>query len=309
MIDNLPLVTIRCITYNHKNYIKQCLDGFVMQKTNFRFEAIVHDDASTDGTADIVREYAAKYPDIIRPIFQTENQYSKFNGEVHRVIKENVRGKYVAMCEGDDYWTDPYKLQKQVDIMEANPKYSLCFHRAKVLREDGRNGLEVFETVEQGDYILDQVFEPFCIAMASVMVRQVVTLSNPYDRNFIMGDVVLFSNAAKYGTFFCIGEEMSVYRLHKGGISNGLSNSTIVDFYSSYIEYFPEFKDIFIRDYKLITRFGKAITYCITKGKKGAYAYFVKGKKDFGTLVMIKEIMQLLLMAILRRVKFLMYSK
>lgn len=116
-----PLVSIRCLTYNHAPYIRQCLDGFVMQKTNFKFEAIVHDDASTDGTADIVREYATKYPDIIKPILETENQYSKHDGSLKRIMNAAISpsAKYIAMCEGDDYWTDPYKLQKQVDFLEG----------------------------------------------------------------------------------------------------------------------------------------------------------------------------------------------
>ena len=104
------MVTIRCCTYNHEPYIRQCLEGFVMQKTNFRFEAIVHDDASTDGTAAIIREYAKKYPDIIKPIFETENQYSKKDGSLRRIMDAHTHGKYVAICEGDDYWIYTLKL-------------------------------------------------------------------------------------------------------------------------------------------------------------------------------------------------------
>lgn len=109
--DNQPLmVTIRCTAYNHEPYIRACLEGFVMQKTNFRFEAIVHDDASTDGTAAIIKEYAEKYPDVIKPILERENQYSK--GTLGKIMDEASKGKYIAFCEGDDYWTDPLKLQK-----------------------------------------------------------------------------------------------------------------------------------------------------------------------------------------------------
>lgn len=117
------MVTIQCIAFNHEPYIRQCLEGFVMQKTNFRFEAIVHDDASTDGTATIIREYAVKYPDIIKPIFETENQYSKYGSftPLQKIMNEHTHGKYVAFCEGDDYWTDPQKLQKQVFFLETNP--------------------------------------------------------------------------------------------------------------------------------------------------------------------------------------------
>lgn len=122
-----PLVTIRCLVYNHEPYLRQCLDGFVMQKTNFPFEAIVHDDASTDRSAEIIREYAEKYPNIIKPIFETENQYSKKDGSLRRMVDKHIRGKYIAMCEGDDYWIDPYKLQKQVDYLENNPEYTLSY--------------------------------------------------------------------------------------------------------------------------------------------------------------------------------------
>ncbi len=131
------MVTIRCATYNQEGYIRDCLEGFIMQKTNFRFEAIVHDDASTDGTAEIVKEYAKKYPDIIKPILETENQYSKHDGSLGRIMDEHTHGKYIAICEGDDYWTDPLKLQKQVDLMEDHPEYSFCFHSAQELMPNG----------------------------------------------------------------------------------------------------------------------------------------------------------------------------
>lgn len=135
MESNDLMVTIRCITYNHEPYIRQCLEGFLMQKTNFRFEAIVHDDASTDGTAAIIREYAEKYPEVIKPIYETENQYSKRDGSLTRIMDTHTHGKYIAMCEGDDYWTDPLKLQKQVDFLEANPEYGLVHTLAKIYKE------------------------------------------------------------------------------------------------------------------------------------------------------------------------------
>jgi glycosyltransferase involved in cell wall biosynthesis len=126
-----PLViSICCITYNHEPYIRQCLEGFMMQKTNFPFEVLIHDDASTDGTADIIRRYESKYPDIIKPIYQKENQYSK-GVEISSTFNyPRAKGKYMAVCEGDDYWIDPLKLQKQVDFLENNPEYSMCFHDA-----------------------------------------------------------------------------------------------------------------------------------------------------------------------------------
>lgn len=129
------LVSIHCCAYNHEKYIAQCLEGFIIQKTKFKFEAIVHDDASTDGTASLIKEYACKYPDIIIPIYQKENQYSKCKYNISKIMDECTRGKYIAICEGDDYWVDPYKLQKQVDLLEANPQYGLCYTKSKVYNQ------------------------------------------------------------------------------------------------------------------------------------------------------------------------------
>ena len=121
------IVAIRCAVYNHEPYIRDCLEGFVMQKTNFRYVAIVHDDCSTDESATIIKEYATKYPNIIKPIYETENQYSKGDGIIDRIINEAIAttgAKYIAYCEGDDYWTDPHKLQRQVDFLDSHLEYA-----------------------------------------------------------------------------------------------------------------------------------------------------------------------------------------
>ena len=136
-----PIVSICCITYNHAPFIRQCLNGFLMQrppsgipedaKMSDWCEILIHDDCSTDGTDAIIREYAEKYPDLIFPLYEEENQYSK-GVKVDFFNYNRARGKYIAYCEGDDYWTDPLKLQKQVDFMEAHPAYSVCFHACEV---------------------------------------------------------------------------------------------------------------------------------------------------------------------------------
>jgi len=131
-----PLVSICCITYNHENYIRDAIEGFLMQKTDFPFEIIIHDDASTDATADIIREYEEKHPDIIKPIYQTENQYSK-GEKVALFTYKAARGRYIALCEGDDYWIDPLKLQKQITEMEKHPECYISFHPAIRRRVDG----------------------------------------------------------------------------------------------------------------------------------------------------------------------------
>lgn len=123
MKENI-LVSICCQTYNHVNYIEECLNGFLMQKTNFKFEILLRDDASFDGTTNIVKEYSNKYPDIINPLIYTENQFKKGVSPLLDNIKR-AKGKYVAICEGDDYWTDPEKLQKQIDILENDESIGL----------------------------------------------------------------------------------------------------------------------------------------------------------------------------------------
>lgn len=131
-----PLVSICCLTFNHESYISQTIESFMMQRTSFPIEIIIHDDASTDNTQKIVMSYAEEYPNLIKPLFQKENLYSK--GErsfLGRFILPTVSGKYIALCEGDDYWTDPFKLEKQINFLENNPDCSLCFHAAQHLDE------------------------------------------------------------------------------------------------------------------------------------------------------------------------------
>lgn len=128
MQENNILVSVICTAYNHEKYIKDALEGFAMQKTNFAFEALVHDDASTDNTAKIILDYAEKYPHIIKPIIQTENQHSKKIPITNDIILPRANGKYIAFCEGDDFWTDENKLQLQIDFLENNPEYIACVH-------------------------------------------------------------------------------------------------------------------------------------------------------------------------------------
>jgi glycosyltransferase involved in cell wall biosynthesis len=131
-MDQNILVSICCLTYNHEKYIKNALDGFLMQKTSFEFEVIIHDDASTDATALIIREYEKKYPHIIKPIYQTENQYSRKKSILRSFVFPKANGKYIAFCEGDDYWIDEYKLDKQIRYMTQHEDCTFCFTNARL---------------------------------------------------------------------------------------------------------------------------------------------------------------------------------
>ena len=152
-------VSVLCAAYNHEEYLRQTLDSFLNQKTDFPFEVLVNDDASTDSTGDIIREYAARYPEIIRPFYQKENLYSRRINLYDVVFFPACRGEYIAVCEGDDYWNDPEKLQLQVNWLDAHPEYSACVHNSigrftdqpdKVLfAQDGDRDIP-FEQVVQG---------------------------------------------------------------------------------------------------------------------------------------------------------------
>lgn len=228
------MVTIRCLAYNHEPYIRQCLEGFVMQKTNFRFEAIVHDDASTDGTAAIIKEYAEKYPEIIKPIFETENLYSKHNGSLNRVMQENTRGKYVAFCEGDDYWTDPLKLQKQVDALENNPECKICFGITETMTAEG---------VPTGNFLPSEcnhvgnvlTLEDFCREQFShgqwfghtstfMYLKSLddirLKLAKTVYKDFPYGDIQVILTGLLHGKGYFIHDKMSCYRLNSGGYNS-----------------------------------------------------------------------------------------
>ena len=223
----MTMVTIRCLAYNHEPYIRQCLDGFVMQKTNFRFEAVVHDDASTDGTADIIREYAAKYPDIIKPIFETENQYSKRDGSLRRMMNAHMRGKYIAICEGDDYWTDPLKLQKQVDFLETHPDYSMSSHGFNKLFQSSQL-IDCVNQDERDFTIVDLITGNIPIQTATVLYRNSPLIMEQYNKLQLAMDASLFYLVLKSGKCRILKEVMSVYRIHSLGTwSGGTSNSHI----------------------------------------------------------------------------------
>lgn len=140
MEDNNPImVTVLCRTYNKSLYVKQSLEGVAMQKTNFRYEAIVYDDASTDGTAEIVKEFADKHPDIFKPVFRKENLFKKKDGSWERANSEYLPGKYLCFSDDDDYWTDPYKLQKQVDFLESHPDYGMVYSQVQIFDQESQS--------------------------------------------------------------------------------------------------------------------------------------------------------------------------
>lgn len=244
-MNNTCLLSIRCFVYNHEPYLRQCLDGFVMQKTSFAFEAIVHDDASTDSSAAIIREYADKYPEIIKPIYETENQYSRHDGTLRRIMDSAISSssKYVAICEGDDYWIDPYKLQKQVDALEAHPECSICFGKVKVVSEKGdylgwsipvNNNLEG-GLIDLAVYTYEQfrktrwTFQTSGYLYRSHLGRTISSVMQNEFSSFPYGDTPLVLICLMNGNGYYIDEELSCYRWQSIG-SWSEKNANIISF-------------------------------------------------------------------------------
>ncbi len=213
-------VSIFCTTYNHRNYIGKALESFLMQKTDFQYEILVHDDASTDGTADIIQDYAARYPDRIIPVLQTENQFSKGHP---RAMKDHLEplahGEFAAFCEGDDYWTDPNKLQKQVDILERHPECSFSVHAARYVTHDTEEFLRYSPLYpNHGDKILHfnesaRIFFP----TASILCRLSFLKESPRDWFLETGDYALRAYLLSRGDVYYIDEVLSAYRFHAPG--------------------------------------------------------------------------------------------
>jgi glycosyltransferase involved in cell wall biosynthesis len=255
-----PLLSVTVLTYQHADYIRVCLDGILMQQVEFPYEILVHDDASTDGTAQIVKEYALKYPDLVFPTCQTENQFAK--GARPTLLPNMFRkclGKYIALLEGDDYWTDPLKLQKQVDLLEAHEDYAGCSHNTNVIYEgSGKpDGLMVTGAAKDS-YTIDDISKGQIYFHTSSMVYRNI-FRNDFPRKYVtdyMGDWFLLMVHANAGPIGYIDSVMSVYRIHGTGMWSKLSEadqiertlSAIMTFNRTFdYKYEDNFMDMFTR--------------------------------------------------------------
>lgn len=222
MDNRQPLVSISCITFNHAEYLRDALDSFVMQETDFPIEILVHDDASTDGTIDIIREYTAKYPDIMVPMYEEHNRYSQGISNISGVFNfPRARGRYIAMCEGDDFWTDPHKLAKQAAYMEAHPECSLCCHSAGIVSEDRAfrtsDSIRPFEA--SGTVPPERIIsKKENIATASLFFRTEYAKQLPkWYFDCSVGDIPLQLAMLTHGNVYYFDEIMSMYRMGRAG--------------------------------------------------------------------------------------------
>lgn len=225
------MVTVCCITYNHAKYVRQCLDSLVGQKTDFLYEILIHDDASTDGTADIIREYMNKYPEMFVPILEEENQYSQGRRSILiQMMLKRARGKYFAVCEGDDFWCDPYKLQKQFKILETHEDCNICTHTVEVIKEDSSDyGMNIPERdipygVMEGQTLINYIaYEDTHLFHTSSMFCRKQPIEDEVEKlpDFMLAtaaeDRVLFLLYGSKGNLFYLSETMSKYRIQSEG--------------------------------------------------------------------------------------------
>ena len=242
------MVSVVCITYNHELYIREAIESFLTQETNFPFEIIIHDDASTDNTTNIIKEYHLRYPDIIRPIYQKENLYSKGGFKPSIYAAGYSSSEFIALCEGDDYWVDSKKLQIQIEAMQAHPEVDFSFHSAYCLR-DG-----ICDDNPSWDYGCGQIFSPYavisCIGSFAptpsyILRREVLTkLPEWFFNTAPVGDVFLEIYGSKRGGALYLNKSMAAYRVDA---ANSWSSGNVI-----YSESYPDHWKRILESYQLL---------------------------------------------------------
>lgn len=251
------VVSISCIAYNQSPYIEQCLDGMLHQKTNFAFEILIHDDCSTDETTSLIQKYEKQYPEIIKPVYESENQYQ--NGKPSGSVVWNfprAKGKYIALCEGDDYWIDENKLQMQVDFLEQNSEYGLCYTCAKEFLQNKHR----FSRKKFGSYV--DSFEDLLIKGNRIptltvcakkeLIMQYVDEIKPQEKKWLMGDYPMWLYIALKSKVQFFNKETSVYRVLQNSASHSSSAEKNYDFHKSAYDirkFFSDMSGISIEDW------------------------------------------------------------
>jgi glycosyltransferase involved in cell wall biosynthesis len=227
---NGPVVSVTIITYNHGNFIEAAIRGALAQITDFPIEIIIYDDASTDNSQDIIKQYACLYPKIINSLLQQDNQWQKYgiNGTV-AIAWTNAKGNYISWLEGDDYWTDPLKLQKQLDFLESHEEYSACFTNAILLNEIEQTSSTYVTFLEEGEVELDKIIRigGYIYPTASLVFRRDILDNDIFKRlpRELSGDTSLIIAAAIQGKVFFLDQITTVYRRWQGGIYSGISET------------------------------------------------------------------------------------
>jgi len=235
----LPLIHIKTMAYMHEKFIKECLDGILMQKTTFPVQLLIHDDASTDKTADILRECEGKYPGLIKVFYQKENTYTKPDRKERRAEFYSWRkGKYEAICEGDDYWTDPLKLQKQIDFLEKNPDYGMCYTKTLIYLQEykkfdkKRNLGRYFDTLEDLLTMQRVQIPTMTICTRMDLLLRYYEEMQPYTGGWkVIGDFPLFFWFKINSKIHFIDEFTGVYRIVPGSACHKTTYEDSIKFF------------------------------------------------------------------------------
>jgi glycosyltransferase involved in cell wall biosynthesis len=243
MGDANPLVSIACITYNQEKYIAQTIEGFLLQEVGFSIEIIIHDDASTDRTATIIQEYATKYPHLIFPIIQTENKWSNGINPMSSYVFPRCRGKYVAICEGDDYWIDPTKLRRHADYLEAREEYSMVYSDIISIDENGhKRPITLFSRLghllrkKEGDLEKTLVKGNFIMTLTTLIRKSELLIAesiiHSYPKNISYIDYTLFLEISRLGKIHFDHQKTAAYRV----LTESVSHSVDLDKRMEFIE-------------------------------------------------------------------------
>ncbi len=234
-----PKVSVCMITFRHADFISEAIEGILIQQTKFEVEIIIGEDFGGDETRIICEQYANKYPDKITLLPSSENL-----GMMKNFVRtvENATGSYIALCEGDDYWTDPLKLQKQVDFMELNQDVSLCFHNSEKIIYGKKEENSVFSLLRVGEYTPTQILKNFIIPTASVVFRKkdLVDPNFLLDPRILFGDICLWLHLLDSGKAVCLEDNMSVYRIHTGSVTTKKLDKLQFQKYLNHYDYLSE---------------------------------------------------------------------
>ncbi len=289
---NNPSVSICCLAYNHKQFIRKALDSFLMQQTDFAFEILIHDDASTDGTSEVIREYQEKNPHIIKPIYQTENQWSKGIHALSAIYNfSRANGKYIAMCEGDDYWTDALKLQKQVDFLENNPDFMLtCGGFVKssdgVTEEIIINGVVSSSQEDEAGFrfTLEDLLKRWVTKTLTCTFRNTREVFSYIHKYKHARDIHIYYHILKKGGGYYFKQLFGVYTIHDGGVFSFTAERTrLTTHYNIYQELYAVNRDEFARKmyFKLLL---KIVNFNLSNSRRS----------DFNTVKTVIEAIKLI---------------
>jgi glycosyltransferase involved in cell wall biosynthesis len=258
-----PEVSVRISTYQHAPYIRECIEGILMQKTDFPFEILIGEDESTDGTREICIEYAKEHPDKIRLFLHRRENNIKIDGRPTGKFQAlytqlMMRGRYTAICEGDDYWTNPRKLTLQYSLMEKNPDYSMCGGKTKILVQENPS-FEYFISpkVIKDSYLVKDVIGPYLMHTSTFFTRVGTLNVHEWQLKAICGDTLALVASAEIGPIGYIDELFSVYRIHHGGVWSG---ARIFSKFEDSIHAWEVANDTLNRRYDRL--FGRALYYC-----------------------------------------------